>query len=38
MGIVASVAGRCNFRLYFAIISSFGGLNSVELSVFILYF
>ena len=38
MGIAASVAGRCNLRLKFSISSGFGGRNSVELLVFILYF
>jgi hypothetical protein len=38
MGIAASVAGRCNLRLQFAISSSFGGRNSVGLLVVILYF
>ena len=35
MGIAASVAGRCNLRLQFAISRGFGGRNSLELLVFI---
>jgi hypothetical protein len=38
MGIAASVAGRCNLRLQFAISSGFGGRISVGLLVVILYF
>jgi hypothetical protein len=38
MGIAASVAGRCNHRLQFAISSGFGGRNAAGLLVVILYF
>ena len=38
MGIAARVAGPCNLRLQFAISSGFGGRNSVELLVVIMYF
>ena len=38
MGIAASVAGRCNLQLQFAISSGFGGRNSVGLLVVNLYF
>ena len=38
MGIAASVAGRCYHQLQFAISSGFGGRNSLEHLVVILYF
>ncbi len=38
MGIAASVAGRCNLRLQFAISSGFGGRNSLGLLFFNFYF